>query len=76
MEKSGTQSKIIQTASILVVLVLFYVALWVLRKEIHASHFNDVILYLKQMPSEQFFLVFLSSMGSYTAADDSIGSTS
>ena len=67
MEKSGTQSKIIQTASILVVLVLFYVALWVLRREIHASHFNDVILYLKQMPSEQFLLVFFASMGSYLA---------
>jgi phosphatidylglycerol lysyltransferase len=67
MEKSETQSKIIQTASILVVLVLFYVALWVLRREIHASHFVDVIQYIKQMPTEQFLLVFLASMGSYFA---------
>ena len=67
MEKSETQNKIIQTASILVVLVLFYVALWVLRREIHASHFIDVIQYIKQMPTEQFLLVFLASMGSYFA---------
>jgi phosphatidylglycerol lysyltransferase len=67
MEKSETQSKIIQTASILVVLVLFYVALWVLRREIHASHFADVIQYIKQMPTEQFLVVFLASMGSYFA---------
>lgn len=67
MEKSETQSKIIQTASILVVLVLFYFALWVLRREIHASHFTDVIQYIKEMPIEQFFLVFFASMGSYLA---------
>jgi phosphatidylglycerol lysyltransferase len=67
VEKSETQNKIIQTASILVVLVLFYVALWVLRREIHASHFIDVIQYIKQMPTEQFLLVFLASMGSYFA---------
>ena len=67
MEKSETRSKIVQTASILVVLVLFYIALWVLRREIHASHFPDVLIYLKQIPAQQFFMAFLMSMGSYLA---------
>jgi len=67
MEKSETRSKIVQTASILVVLVLFYIALWVLRREIHTSHFPDVLIYLKQIPAQQFFMAFLMSMGSYLA---------
>ncbi len=67
MEKSETRSKIVQTGSILVVLVLFYIALWVLRREIHASHLDDVLRYLKQIPTHQFFLAFLMSLGSYLA---------
>jgi phosphatidylglycerol lysyltransferase len=62
-----TRSKVIQTASILAVLVLFYAALWVLRREIRASHYEDVLLYLKQIPLRQFLLAFGMSMGSYLA---------
>ncbi len=50
-----TRKKVMQTASILAVLVLFYAALWVLRREIRASHYDDVLLYLKQIPLQPFF---------------------
>ena len=67
MEQSQTRSKIIQTASILAVIVLFYAALWVLRREVRASHYEDVLHYLKQIPNQRFFLAFCMSMASYLA---------
>ena len=67
MEKSETHSKIVQTASILVVLVLFYVALWVLRREIHASHLQDVIGISNKFRAQQFLLAFLLQWVSYFA---------
>ncbi len=62
-----TRKKVMQTASILAVLVLFYAALWVLRREIRASHVDDVLLYLKQMPLRNFFMAFGMSLDSYFA---------
>ncbi len=56
-----------QTASILAVLVLFYAALWVLRREIRASHYDDVLLYLKQIPLSHFFMAFGMTLLSYMA---------
>jgi phosphatidylglycerol lysyltransferase len=67
MEKSETQKKIIQNASILVLMVLFYFALWKLHHEIHDIHFDDVVHCLRRMPNERFLLVFLASMASYLA---------
>lgn len=66
-QKTETRSKVIQTVSILAVLVLFYAALWVLRREVKASHYSDVLLYLRQIPPRNFLLAFLASMGSYFA---------
>lgn len=66
-EKSETRKKVIQTASILAVVVLFYAALWVLRKEVKASHYDDVLSYFKQIPLQQFLIAFLVAMGSYLA---------
>ncbi|HTC22266.1 MAG TPA: UPF0104 family protein, partial [bacterium] len=62
-----TRKKVLQTASILAVLVLFYAALWVLRREIRASHYDDVLLYLKMMPLRNFFMAFGMSLASYFA---------
>ena len=62
-----TRKKVMQTASILAVLVLFYAALWVLRREIRASHYDDVLLYLRQLPLRNFFMAFGMSMASYFA---------
>lgn len=67
MEQSQTRTKVIQTASILAVLVLFFVALGVLRREIRASHYEDVLQYLRQIPMDRFWLAFGMSMGSYLA---------
>ncbi len=66
-QKTETRGKVIQTASILAVLLLFYAALWVLRREVKASHYNDVLLYLRQIPPRNFLLAFLASLGSYFA---------
>jgi phosphatidylglycerol lysyltransferase len=62
-----TRKKVMQTASILAVLVLFYAALWVLRREIRASHYDDVLLYLRQIPLSHFFMAFGMSLLSYMA---------
>ena len=60
-----TRNKIIQTASILAVMVLFFVALAVLRREVRISHGDDVLNYIKQISLHRYFLAFLASMGSY-----------
>lgn len=62
-----TRSKVIQTASILAVLLLFYAALWVLRHEIRSSNYEDILHYLKQIPLRYFLLAFGMSMCSYLA---------
>jgi uncharacterized membrane protein YbhN (UPF0104 family) len=67
METTDKKNKVVQTISIFVVIILFYIALWVLRKEIRASHYDDVVHYLRQMPAEQFLLAFLVTFGSYFA---------
>ncbi len=67
MENTDKRNKVVQTISVLVVVVLFYIALWVLRREIRTSHYDDVVHYLRQMPAEQFLLAFLATMASYFA---------
>ncbi len=67
MEQSPTRSKIIQTASILAVLVLFFVALTVLRREVRLNHAEDVLNYFKLISRRKFFFAFCASMGSYLA---------
>ncbi len=67
MEQSQTRNKVIQTLGILLPLLLFYAALWVLRREVRASHYQDILQYLKQIPYRSFLLAFLFSMGSYLA---------
>ena len=67
MEQTKTRGKLIQTAGILITLLLFYAALWVLRREVKLSHTDEVILYLRQIPFQQFSLAFLAAMGSYFA---------
>ncbi len=67
MEQTPTQKKVIQTASILAVLLLFYAALWALRREVKVSRFDDVLLYLEGISPQHFLWAFLLSMGSYIA---------
>lgn len=66
-KKTETRGKVIQTASIMAVLVLFYAALWVLRREVRASHYEDVLRYLREIPPHNFFLALLAALGSYFA---------
>ncbi len=66
-QKTETRKKVGQTASILAVLVLFYAALWVLRREVRASHSEDILRYLQAIPAHNLFLAFLAAMGSYFA---------
>ena len=66
-QKTETRSKLIQTASILFVVVIFYVALWVLRREVRTSHYEDILRYLQEIPPHNLFLAFLAAMGSYFA---------
>ncbi len=60
-----TRKKIIQTLSILFVMVLFFFALAVLRREVRISRGDDVLSYIKQISLHRYFLAFLASMGSY-----------
>ncbi|HUO57989.1 MAG TPA: bifunctional lysylphosphatidylglycerol flippase/synthetase MprF [bacterium] len=62
-----TRSKIIQTATILGVMVLFFVALAVLRREVKVSHAQDVLGYLYQISWRRFLAAFGLSLGSYLA---------
>ena len=62
-----TRSKVIQTVSILLVLLLFYAALWVLHKEVRTSQLEDVIRYLRQIPGWNLLLALLATAGSYFA---------
>lgn len=67
METTKTRSKLMQTGGILITLLLFYAALWVLRREVKVSHTEDVLFYLRQIPLQQFSLAFLAALGSYFA---------
>lgn len=67
VKKTETRGKVMQTASILAVLILFFLALGVLRREVHTSHYEDILRYLRQIPNWNFFLAFLASLGSYLA---------
>jgi phosphatidylglycerol lysyltransferase len=67
MEPTKTRGKLMQTAGILITLLLFYAALWVLRREVKFSHMDEVFLYLRQIPFQQFSLAFLAALGSYFA---------
>ncbi len=67
MEQTPTRGKLMQTAGILITLLLFYAALWVLRREVKISHTDEVFYYLRQIPFQQFSLAFLAAMGSYFA---------
>jgi len=66
-KKTETQKQVRQTLSILAVLLLFYAALWVLRREVRTSHYDDVLRYLEGIPPHNFLLAFLAAMGSYFA---------
>ena len=66
-ERAQTQKKIVQTLTILAILVLFYAALWVLRREVRNSRIDDVVQYLEGLPPQVFLLSFLAAMGSYMA---------
>ena len=67
MEKSQARQKVIQTASILLVLLLFYAALWVLHREVKVSRFGEVLDYLRSIPPRNLLWAFLFSLGSYLA---------
>ncbi len=67
MEQTKTRGKLMQTAGILFTLLLFFAALFILRREVKLSHTDDVVHYLRQIPYQQFFMAFLSAMGSYFA---------
>ncbi len=69
MEQSQAKNKIIQTASILAVMLLFFAALWVLRKEIRNSNSSEeeVLNYFRQIPLKQYLVALCASLGSYFA---------
>src|ERR1041384_3258266 len=62
-----TRNRIVQFLSIFLSLLLFYVALWVLHKQIKSSHLHDVLAYLKDIPSQRFLTAFGLALLSYVA---------
>jgi phosphatidylglycerol lysyltransferase len=65
MVQPKLKNKILQTVSILVVLLLFYAALWVLRREVKTSHYQDVLFYIKQISNQRFLAAIGFSLLSY-----------
>lgn len=66
-QQAQTRKKITQTLTILAVMILFFLALGVIRREVRMNRLEDVLDYFRQIPSRQFFLALLFSMGSYFA---------
>src|SRR6202789_2321860 len=50
-----TRTRLIQFTGTFISLVLFYLALWVLHKEVHTNNFHEVFLYLRDIPMQQFW---------------------
>ena len=67
METTKTRKRVFQFLGIFVSLVLFYLALWVLHKQIHTSNFHEVFLYLRSIPGQQLWIAFGFAALSYTA---------
>ena len=67
MEQNQTRTRLIQFISIFASLILFYVALWVLHKQIKSSHLVDVLVYLRELPTQRFLAAFGLALLSYVA---------
>ena len=67
LERAQTRKKVVQTLTILAVLILFYAALWILRHEVKTSHFPDVLRYLHEIPLSRFWEAFGMCLASYLA---------
>src|SRR6185369_8601083 len=67
MEQNQTRNRIIQFLSIFMSLILFYVALWVLHKQVKSSHLADVLIYLKGIPLERLLTAFGLALLSFVA---------
>jgi phosphatidylglycerol lysyltransferase len=55
MEISKARARVIQYTGTFISLVLFYLALWVLHKEVHTNNIHEVLLYLRAIPMRQFW---------------------
>ncbi|MGH7739546.1 MAG: bifunctional lysylphosphatidylglycerol flippase/synthetase MprF, partial [bacterium] len=62
-----TRSRLFQFVGIFLSLILFYLALWVLHKQIRHNNFHDVFLYLKGIPLSHFWEAFGFAALSYFA---------
>ncbi len=62
-----TRTKVIQTVTIAAVLILFYLALWALRREIKLNNLQDVLQYFEEISYSRFFTALAFSFGSYWA---------
>lgn len=67
IQETQNKKKILQTLTILAVMILFFLALGALRREVHTNRLDQVLEYFHQIPASQFFLAFLASFGSYFA---------
>jgi phosphatidylglycerol lysyltransferase len=67
METTKTRARLIQFIGTFISLVVFYLALWVLHKEVHTSNFHEVFLYLKGIPFQHFWVAAGFSALSYLA---------
>jgi phosphatidylglycerol lysyltransferase len=66
-QEAQNKKKIQQTLTILAVMILFFFALGLIRREVRMSRLDEVLDYYRQIPSSQFLLALLASFGSYFA---------
>ncbi|HVM31702.1 MAG TPA: bifunctional lysylphosphatidylglycerol flippase/synthetase MprF [bacterium] len=67
MEISKARARVIQFTGTFLSLLFFYLALWVLHKEIHNNHIQEVLMYLQGIPLRQFWLAAGCAALSYLA---------
>ncbi|HVZ80006.1 MAG TPA: bifunctional lysylphosphatidylglycerol flippase/synthetase MprF [bacterium] len=66
-QQAQNRKKILQTLTILAVMILFFLALGTLRREVRMNRLDQVLEYFQEIPARQFLLALLASMGSYFA---------
>lgn len=66
-QKTQNRKKIVQTLTILAVMILFFLALGALRRELRMNRLDQVLEYFQGIPASQFLLALLFSFGSYFA---------
>lgn len=66
-QQAQNKKKILQTLTILAVMILFFLALGALRREVKMNRLDEVLEYFQQIPASQFLLALMASLGSYFA---------